>query len=113
MQEPDRQEEIRKLVEGDEVIIRHQKKIEEYKGRERERIAGVREEIAALQKQMQSLRATITRKRNLLRIKKGPIRTIERRIRTRRNLIIRNQEKRDQKEYAKMFRVKKNNILRI
>lgn len=102
-----------KLVEGDPSIKKLSQAIVDYKASERVRIAAAREEIAGLQKQMQSLRAKVTRKRSLLRIKKAPIRVIERRMRTRRNGIIRAHENREQKEYAKMFRVKKNKILRI
>ena len=100
-------------VENDARIKELHQKVIDYKAQEAVRIAEVRKEIAGLQKQMQSLRAKVTRKRNLLRIKRAPIRVIERRMRTRRNTIIRAHENKEQREYAKMFRVKKNKILRI
>ena len=108
MQEPG--EKIKKLIESDERIQGISREIDDYKSSERDRIAGIREKVSQVSAEIRKL----TNKRNglkrQLKINRGPLRRLDRKIRTRRNAIINREKNRSWRAYSKMFQIKKNKL---
>jgi len=108
-----REELLEKQVLADGKIKELQQQVADYRASEHERIAKVREEMAEVRAEINKLKGKLSHKKRQTLIKKGPIRTLERRIRTRRNAIFNAEENKEWKAYSAMFRAKKNKILRI
>tara|TARA_R100000808_G_scaffold24814_1_gene58526 strand:- start:18110 stop:18442 length:333 start_codon:yes stop_codon:yes gene_type:complete len=108
MQDPG--ENIKKLVESDERIKAISKEIDDYKSSERARIEGIREKVSQVSAEIRKL----TNKRNglkrQLKINRGPLRRLDRKIRTRRNAIINTEKNKSWRAYSKLFQVRKNKL---